>query len=232
VGHWEGDWYLLPNYDAAYVPSDARLNSMIQWYRTRQNAVDEAIRVTPHNNVEVYTYCEVNRVVDAMNGLKRIVNKVLPFTNVDFVSYSSYDAQSLSQSEYNSVLNYIEGNLPSRPHIAGKRVFIGEMGKNAVELGSSKSQHESVNRDNIRKAITWGAPFVLYWEMYNNEISNGVQKGFWLIDDKNEKWPLYYTYQSFYNKAKTWVAGQKKLLNRLPTREEYRSWASNALINP
>ncbi len=232
VGHWEGDWYLLPNYDATYIPSDARLNGMIQWYKCRQNAVDEALRVTSHSNVDVFTYCEVNRVVDAMNGLKRVVNKVLPYTNVDYVSYSSYDAQSLGQSDYNNVLNYIEANLPPRPLIKGKRVFIGEMGRASYDLSSSKSQHESVNRENIRKGLLWGAPFVLYWEMYNNEVPNGVQRGFWLIDEKNEKWPLYYTYQNFYTKAKIWVAGQKKTLNRLPTREEYLAWASNTLLNP
>ncbi len=232
LGHWEGDWYLLPNYDANYIPSDARLNGMIQWYRTRQNAVDEAIKVTVHSNVQVFTYCEVNRVVDAMNGKIRVVNKVLPYTNVDYVSYSSYDAQSLSQSEYNNVMNYIEGNLPVRPLVKGKRVFIGEMGRSAQDFSFSKSQHESVNRENIRKALVWGAPFVLYWEMYNNEIKDGVQRGFWLIDDKNEKWPLYYTYNSFYSKAKSWVASRKKILNRLPTQEEYNLWASGTLANP
>ena len=231
LGHWEGDWYLLPNYDANYVPSNDRLNGMIQWYRTRQNAVDEVLRITPHSNVEVFTYCEVNRVVDAMNGLKRVVNKVLPFTNVDYVSYSSYDAQSLSQSEYNNVLNYIEANLPLRPLIKGKRVFIGEMGRASYDLSSSKEQHESVNRENIRKGLSWGAPFVLYWEFYNNEVPNGIPKGFWLIDDKNEKWPLYTTYQNFYTKAKNWVSSQKKVLNRLPTREEYNSWAFSTLSN-
>jgi len=232
LGHWEGDWYLLPNYDTSYVPSNDRLNGMIQWYRTRQNAVDEAIKVTAHSNVQVFTYCEVNRVVDGMNGLSRVVNKVLPFTNVDYVSYSSYDAQSLSQSEYNNVMNYIEGNLPARPNIQGKRVFIGEMGRSAIDFNFSKTQHESVNRENIRKALVWGAPFVLYWEMYNNEIKDGIQRGFWLIDDKNEKWPLYNTYSSFYVKAKTWVASQKQILKRLPTREEYLSWATGMLSNP
>lgn len=232
VGHWEGDWYLLPNYDTNYVPSDTRLNGMIQWYKARQNAVDEALKTIPHNNVEVYTYCEVNRVVDAMNGLKRVVNKVLPFTNVDFVSYSSYDAQSLSQTEFNNVMNYIEANLPPRPMIKGKRVFVGEMGRASYDLNSSKTQHEAVNRENMRKGIYWGAPFVLYWEMFNNEVPNGVQRGFWLIDDKNEKWPLYITYQNYYTKAKIWVAGQKKLLNRLPTREEYMAWAYLTLANP
>jgi hypothetical protein len=202
---------------------------MIQWYRTRQNAVDEAKRITIHNNVEIFTYCEVNRVVDAMDGKRRVVNKVLPYTNVDYVSYSSYDAQGLSQTDYNNVLNYIEGNLPARPEIKGKRVFIGEMGRSAMDFSFSKSQHEQVNRENIRKAIIWGAPFVLYWEMYNNEIKDGVQRGFWLIDDKNEKWPLYYTYQNFYSKARDWVAAQKKALNRLPTRDEFLTWASAAL---
>jgi hypothetical protein len=232
IGHWEGDWYLLPNYDVNYVPSDERIQGMIQWYRTRQNAVDEAKRITSHNNVFVYTYCEVNRVVDAINGLRRVTNYVLPYTNVDYVSYSSYDAQGLNQTEYNSVLNYIEGNLPPRPQITGKRVFIGEMGRCAQDFSFSKPQHELVNRENIRKAVSWGAPFVLYWEIYNNEIKDGVQRGFWLIDNTNAKWPLYTTLSDFYKKAKQWVYNQKKTLNRLPTREEYMSWVYSTLTNP
>ena len=106
------------------------------------------------------------------------------------------------------------------------------MGRCAQDFSFSKSQHESVNRENIRKALAWGAPFVLYWEMYNNEIKDGIQRGFWLIDDKNEKWPLYETYRSFYGKAKTWVNDRKKTLNRLPTQEEYLSWAYTTLTNP
>ncbi len=232
LGHWEGDWYLLPNYDVNYIPSDARIEGMIQWYRTRQNAVDEAKRVTTHTGVDVFSYCEVNRVVDAINGLRRVTNYVLPYTNVDYVSYSSYDAQGLSQTEFNNVLNYIEGNLPARSHILGKRVFIGEMGRCAQDFSFSRTQHELVNRENIRKAVSWGAPFVLYWEMYNNEIKDGVQRGFWLIDNTNTKWPLYTTLSDFYKKAKQWVYNQKKTLNRLPTREEYMSWAYSTLNNP
>jgi len=155
LGHWEGDWYLLDNYDANYIPSDERIKGMIQWYIARQNAVDQALKNTPHSNVQVYTYCEVNRVVDGMNGKRRVVNYVLPNTNVDYVSYSSYDAQGLSQQEYNNVMNYIEGNLPPKSTIRGKRVFIGEMGRCAQDFSFSKSQHESVNRENIRKALAW-----------------------------------------------------------------------------
>jgi len=67
--------------------------------------------------------------------------------------------------------------------------------------------------------------------MYNNEIKDGIQRGFWLIDDKNEKWPLHETYRSFYSKAKTWVNERKKSLNRLPTQEEYLNWAYTTLSN-
>lgn len=232
IGHWEGDWYLLPNYDVGYVPSDTRINGMIKWFRTRQNAVDEAKRVTSSSNVNVYTYCEVNRVVDAMNGLKRVVNYVLPYTNVDYVSYSSYDAQGMNQAEYNAVMNYIESNLPLRPEIKGKRVFIGEMGRCAQDFGFSASQHESVNRENIRKALAWGAPFILYWEMYNNEIKDGVHRGFWLIDNANVKWPLYNTYSAHFSNARVWVDDFRKKQGRLPTSREYLDWSYMKLANP
>ena len=226
IGHWEGDWYLLDNYNPDFIPSEERIKGMIQWYITRQNAVDEALKNTPHQDVEVFTYAEVNRVVDAINGKIRVINHVVPYTNVDYVSYSSYDAQNLAQNDYNNVLNFIEGNLPSRPHIQGKRVFIGEMGRSAMDFSFSKSRHEEVNRENIKKALNWGTPYVLYWEMYNNEIRDGVQRGFWLIDDKNEKWPLYHTFSNFYEKAKVWVYEQKKSLNRMPTPDEYLKWAA------
>ena len=227
LGHWEGDWYLLKKKDLDYIPPQSRIDGMIQWYTCRQNAVDEAIRTTPHSNVNVYTYCEVNRVVDAMNGKPRVVNKVLPYTNVDYVSYSSYDAQRMSNSEYSEVLDYIESYLPERSHITGKRVFIGEMGVKAKSVGFSQTEHKEINLEYIRKSISWGTPFILYWEMYNNEVDNGVQQGYWLIDDKNDKWPLYYAYKNFYHKAKIWVATQKKQLNRVPTQEEYLQWALN-----
>ena len=227
LGHWEGDWYLLKNQDLDYDPPQSRIDGMIQWYTCRQNAVDEALRTTPHSNVNVYTYCEVNRVVDAMNGKPRVVNKVLPYTNIDYVSYSSYDSQHLNNSEYNSVLDYIESKLSERSHITGKRVFIGEMGMKAKGVGFSKAEHEKVNLEYIRKSISWGSPFILYWEMYNNEIDDGVHQGFWLIDDKNEKWPLYHAYKSFYEQAKIWVATQKKQSNRVPSQEEYLQWAVN-----
>ncbi len=232
LGHWEGDWYLLPNYDRNYVPSDERCQNMAKWLRTRQNAVDKAKSETTFSNVMVYTYVEVNQVVDAkFNAKKRVVNCVLPLTNVDFVSYSSYDAQWYDQTKYNAVLDYIEANLPPKAGITGKRVFIGEIGNSLEKSGCDIYKHESDNRAFFKTAIAWGCPFVLYWEMYNNEFdsTNNRHRGFWLINDQNEKQPLYYTLIYFYEAAKQYVGHYKLINKKLPNYLEYASWASNYL---
>jgi hypothetical protein len=43
-------------------------------------------------------------------------------------------------------------------------------------------------------AIEWGCPFVLYWELYDNEGTTDKPGGFWLINEKNEKQPLWHTH--------------------------------------
>lgn len=30
----------------------------------------------------------------------------------------------------------------------------------------------------MRIGLEWGCPFVLCWQMYNNEIKNGTEKGY------------------------------------------------------
>ena len=206
---------------------------MAKWYRTRQNAIDKAKVDTEFTGVNVFHYAEVNQVVDAkFNGKKRVVNCVLPYTNVDFVSYSSYDAQWYDQTKYNSVLDYIEANLPPKQGITGKRVFIGEVGNSLEKSGWDIYRHESDNRVFFKTAIAWGSPFVLYWEMYNNELdanNNNRHRGFWLINDKNEKQPLYYTFKYFYEAAKKYVANYKLINKTLPNYMEYATWASNYL---
>lgn len=229
IGHWEGDWYLLDNYNTSANPSDKSCDEMIKWLTTRQNAVNYALKNTVHSNVGVFTYTEVNRVVDAMNGKTRVVNRVLPSTNVDYVSYSAYDAQELSQSAFNNTLDYIESNLPKSSSVKGKRVFIGEIGIPAFNVNYSKEMHAQANLDLMKKAINWGAPFVLYWQMYNNELQNGTHKGFWLIDEKNKRWPLYYAFGNFNLKAQEWVNNQKRNSAKLPAREEFINWASKSL---
>jgi len=229
VGHWEGDWYLLPGYNASLVPSDTTLQGMVDWLNTRQKAVDDAKKAISHTNVNVWCYTEVNRVRDAMEGLRRIANDVLPHTNIDYVSYSSYDMQNLNQTDIDATFDYLAKNIPPKSGIPGKRLWIGEFGISETNAGSPLN-HEKLNREIIIKYLNWGPDFILFWEMYNNEIDkNGNQVGFWLINNKNEKQPLYFTFQKLYTNGAIFVTTFNQQHGRNPTAQEYTTWAASYL---
>jgi len=232
VGHWEGDWYLLPGYNAKGDADLSATENMVKWLNIRQKALDDAKRSVEHENVDVFHYTEVNRVRDALvQGKRRLVNAVLPHVNVDYVSYSVYDVQRLEQKHFNETFNYIESKLKPKPGIKGKRVFVGEYGVCAESVKGNELLHESMNRSYLIKALNWGCPFILYWEMYNNEVKNGNQRGFWLIDDKNNKWPLYDTHHNLYAAAKEAIRDFHNRETRMPTAVEYQAWAVTWLSN-
>jgi len=227
LGHWEGDWYLLPGYDTSINPSPTAIQGMRDWLNTRQQAVDDARRDTPHRGVDVFAYAEVNRVRDAMDGKQRVINAVVPgVTNLDFVSYSSYDMQDLSPAKIIATLNYAESQIPTNKagSIPGKRLFIGEYGWGAEppDIQETRSRHYA------QTLLGWGAPFVLWWEMFNNEPG----RSFHLIDPKGGKTPNYHFHQRFLNAARLWVAGFKQTNRRVPTAKEYQFWAVTQLNHP
>lgn len=225
LGHWEGDGWLR---GSARTQDDANVTpvavqGMIDWLNTRQRAVDDAKRDTPHHGVEVWHYTEVNHVKLAMQGHPALVNKVLPHTPVDYVSYSSYDT-ARNPLELKAALDFIESKLPARQGIPGKRVWIGEYGFPSIKY--SPAEQDRLSRQVMRAGLEWGCPFVLYWEMYNNELDeNGSQRGFWLIDDKGAKQPLYETHQKLYQWGKAYVRSFTKSEGHAPSLDEYRKAA-------
>lgn len=229
LGNWEGDWHLL-NTDPSYSPSPDEIKNMIAWVNLRQKAVDDAKRDTPHLGVQVYHYLEVNRVQDAMAGKPRLANLVLPETDVDFVSYSSYDSLDDIEKKLPAALDYLASHLKPKAGISGQRVWIGEYG--FPTDSNTPEQQDEKSRRVMRTAINWGCPFVLYWEFYNNEVSQGKQKGFWLVDDKNVKQPVYFTHQKFLSWAKSFVVAFEQKEGRLPTSGEFKAQAQKWLSQP
>jgi hypothetical protein len=230
LGHWEGDWHLRPDLnsqtDAGVTPES--LQGMIDWLNTRQRAIDDAKRRTPHHGVQVYHYTEVNHVsAVSMAGRPSVTNRVLPRTNVDFVSYSTYDSLDDIPNKIPRALDYIESKLPTKAGIASKRVFIGEYGFAAHTYPEPERDHRS--RQVMRIGLDWGCPFVLCWQMYNNEFSNGVENGYWLIDNHGVKQPLWHTLADFYREARRYVANCKRQTGRLPAEGEFRRFALGLL---
>lgn len=225
LGHWEGDGWLRHNIDPE---SDSRVTpaavkGFTDWLNKRQQAVDDAKRAAEYSGVQVWHYTEVNHVWLAMQGRPALVNRILPHTTVDLVSYSSYDTAA-DPARLKAALNYIESQLPAKPQISGRRVFIGEYGFPACQHTPEEQDRRS--RQVIRAALEWGCPFVLYWELYNNEVDEGGnQRGFWMIDDKGNKQPVYHTHRQFYGAARDYSNKYRAQHGRHPGDNEFRRWA-------
>ncbi len=230
-GHWEGDWHLLQGAGRKREPTAEAIKGMIDWLNVRQEAIDDAKRETQAKDVYLYNYTEVNLVTKGMQGGKCLVNDVLPFTKVDYVSYSSYDTtgsrKANSDQWLRDALTYIDSKLPPKEGLQGKRVFIGEYGFPRAKF--SPEQQDAFSRDVSRVALEWGCPFVLYWEIYCNEKPAGKHNGYWLIDDKNQKQPFYYTLQNYYDGMRGTVAEFKNKNGRPPTNDELQAEAIRIL---
>ena len=234
LGHWEGDGYLSVN-NWSTNPSPAVVQGMIDWENTRQKAVDDAKAATIYSNVNVYYYAEANRTRDAMlNGPTnnvRVINAVVPYvTNLDYLSYSSYDVMNLSTSTLYATLDYMEAQLPTNKvsSLPGERIWIGEYGWGGSQ---STDQQEPTSRAYIQRLLNYGhkaLPFILFWEIYNNETN----KLFCLIDSNNVKVASYYLHQRFINSARMLTARFQETNGRLPTDSEFVSLVSPALNAP
>lgn len=235
LGHWEGDWMLLKGYRGN--PTKRAIKGMTDWLNVRQKALDDAKRDIAHSNVEIYNYTEVTRVLDSIKGLDTLTNNILPFTNIDYVSYSSYESADRSEGDeaiagrYKMTLDYLEKMLPEKD-IPGKRVFIGEYGfqRNYV---SSGFEQERLSRIVSCTALKWGCPFILYWQMYCNEgaLSRNNFSGFWMIDNNGIKQPTYLMHYHYLQNVRNLVNYYRRTYGRNPSQDEFLEAALKQLCN-
>ncbi|MBU6400541.1 MAG: DUF2341 domain-containing protein [Verrucomicrobia bacterium] len=234
LGHWEGDGYLDVN-NWSTNPSPVAVQGMIAWLNNRQQAIDDAKRATTFTNVNVFGYAEANRVRDAMlnppgNNI-RVINAVIPYvTNLDYLSYSSYDAQNLETTSLYATLDYIKTKLPAAKagRVPGGRIWIGEYGWGG---SLTPDQQEPLTRAYILQLLNWGQkdiPFFLFWEIYDNEIN----RNYCLIDSNNVATACYHLHQRFINQARLLTARFLQTNQRLPTSPEFVSLVTPLLSQP
>jgi hypothetical protein len=232
LGHWEGDGYFTP---WTTNPSPTAIQGMINWQNHRQKAVDDAKAATVATNVNVFYYAEANRVRDAMlngpNNNQRVINYVIPYvTNLDYLSYSSYDAMNLAASDLYATLDYMESKLPTNKVsvIPGQRIWIGEYGWGGSQ---DSNQQEPTTRAYIQRLLNYtpkDLPYILFWEIYDNETN----KDFWLIDSNGVKVANYYLHQRFINNSRLLTAQFKETNGRVPNDSEFVSLVSPMLDQP
>jgi hypothetical protein len=224
LGHWEGDWHLRPHFDPKQPFPEGFGDNFIAWLSVRQQAIDDAKRDTPHQNVEVWHYTEANLVEPFLKGGQCLANDILPQVEVDFVSYSCYDSlQRGIRDDLHATLNHIELKLKPKAGLAGKRVFIGEYGFPARRYSPEEQNRKSI--ETMIAAIEWGCPFVLYWELYDNEGTTDKPGGFWLINEKNEKQPLWHTHLRYFEWARKNIADFQQRTGKPITDADFRTAA-------
>ena len=205
--HWEGDWLIRGSYDKNVDPTPEAITGMIDWLNARQEGVNQAREEVGLDGVWVYHAAEVNRVVSSMKeGKPNVVSTVLPHTKLDLVSYSAWDAtteHSENSQMFREALDFIAKNMPDSPDFGNRNVYVGEFGM--PENNFSTGQIQKVIPGVVETALDWGCPYIIYWQLYCNELkdpkqlvpvgSNDAVRGFWLIrPDGSKAWTWKYFY--------------------------------------
>ena len=191
--HWEGDWLIRGNYNPNSDPTPMAIAGMIEWLNARQAGVNQARKEFGCEGVRVYHAAEVNLVVKSMNENRpNLVNRVLPHTRVDLVSYSAWDAMEASSRKpdvFKKTLDYIAAYAPDSAAFGSKNVYVGEFGVPANRFSAAEIDRRLSNT--TRTALAWGCPYIVYWQLYCNELAskeiavpvskNDDVRGFWLV---------------------------------------------------
>lgn len=201
--HHEGDWHTRGNTNPDIDPLPGVHERMVKWLNARQRGVSKAREEVAATDVFVYHAAEINLVVKSMlEGKPNMVNEVLPFTNLDLVSYSCYDAcLQPTTTLLKDGVQFIKDNMPDSEAFGNDNVYIGEYG--VPENSYTPLQIESVMKNTVEVGLDANCPYIIYWQLYDNELvdantplpvtSNAQVRGFWLIKpDGTSSWHYNY----------------------------------------
>lgn len=207
--NWEGD-NLAQKQSSDPLPADVAKRFQ-KWLSARQTGVERA-RDTVESDVTVLHAAEVNYVLDAKNeGTARVINEVIPETEVDLVSYSTWEMGDQLAGErwapghngetqfdeaetiVTETLDFIDSQTPEpNDYVAGlltsrqSNVYLGEFGSPFQQQGQETAMN--IIRPVLEHSLDWGVRWAFYWQLYCNEktvegdvAGNDDVRGFYLI---------------------------------------------------
>jgi hypothetical protein len=208
--NWEGDWIVRGGvgWDAQWgrveppTDIDKRFKSMQAVFKARQEGVNRARNELPKSKCSVYHAIEVNKVIDAMYGVPSVTTHVLPFVEVDMVSWSAYDATDFDKTglDLYKGIEFLKSKMKRTPYMKDNVVFLSEIG--IPEMNTKNVPAEFRERWDTYFAVCLAqkVPFFIQWELYCNEPANGKKinypetaksnqemNGFWLIRQDGSK---------------------------------------------
>ena len=203
--NWEGDWIVRggvereAQWGRVSPPADVdqRFLSMRKVFTARQNGVNKARDEVKNSQCKVYHAIEVNKVIDAIYGVPTLATEVLPYVEVDMVSWSAYDATDFDKSglDLYKGIEFLKSKIKPTNYIKKPVVFLGEIG--VPEIATKEQPQEFKERWDTYLAVCLAQkiPYIVHWELFCNETAKGVEKinqpqstksntdlnGFWLV---------------------------------------------------
>lgn len=205
LANHETDWHLegdLGNWEIE--APDTVYENAVRWFQARQRGVEQAREeIGTDHGVKVYHAGEVVHVVKSMReGQKNMVNQILPRVKFDLISYSCWDSTVIGGirdfDEISQALDYIAENAIDSDAFGDKNVYIGEYGLPEHDYDADSVLR--VTRNVVEKGLSWGCPYIVYWQLYCNEPREGAKvpssnnadsRGFWLIRGDGSRTAVY-----------------------------------------
>lgn len=190
---YAGKTFILQNWEGDNAMGDDFSNpiknqGMIHWLNARQDGITQARdEVGGCSDTRVYGAVEANLIDNARAGVKQqFVDKIVPFTHADLYSYSQYDAHYNPQRMRDN-LQYLKTKAPDSAAFGADNVMVGEYGSPQLREDVQTAQRQRDHTYVITKAaVDWGARYVVYWEVYDNEGN-----GFWIKDNNGNRPPVW-----------------------------------------
>lgn len=192
--NWEGDWQLRQDPVTGQLisdwaePSAVTIDGMRRWLKARQRGVTRARNDfgSTYPNVTVSAAAEVNHLVKSKFEPHRVsvTNNVLRDGEVvmDLYSYSAWDSGD-NATLFTELLTYLDNTT-----VGARNVYVGEYGAAENQVGSA--EHLDRVKRFTEAGLSWGAVYMIYWEVFCNERVSGTagtrpvnsdMAGFWLV---------------------------------------------------
>jgi len=102
---------------------------------------------------------------------------------------------------FRRALDFIAANMPDSADFGDKNVYVGEFGMPENNYRAEQVQEAIPNA--VKTALEWGCPYIVYWQLYCNELKdkkgrgpvggNDDVRGFWLVrPDGSKAWTWDY----------------------------------------
>lgn len=191
--NWEGDWQLRGTGEMWNPPPpDWKMlcERFVKRLRARQEGVARGRADFPDAKLQVLHAAEVNRVRDQWAGIPTMTEHVLPFVDLDLVSYSCYDAMSDGETLFRAIETVRKFAKTNGPHGSGA-VYLGEIG---IPENVAKERIAERWDELLGAAFAAEVRYVAQWQLYCNELNPKFQphpktpireewrlRGFWLV---------------------------------------------------